>query len=111
MTALTKGDWNKLARLGRHLARYPRDVNWKKYQDEFDQVPKYTDSDWARCRRTRRSTSGECSHRGQHMLKFWSKTQAAVSMSSAEDSGEGKSRGARDNAAVGRTKARTPGDI
>ena len=62
----------------------PQMVNWYKYQDESDQAPAYTDSDWAGCGRTRRSTSGGCSHRGQHMLKFWSKTQAAVSMSSAE---------------------------
>ena len=38
----------------------------------------------AGCRRTRRSTSSGCIHRGQHMLKFWSKTQAVVALSSAK---------------------------
>ena len=31
-----------------------------------------------------KSTSGGCIHRGQHMLKFWSKTQAVVALRSAE---------------------------
>ena len=77
-TATMKDDWNKFVRLGRFVVRYPRVVNWYGYQNEL------TDSDWAGCRRTRRSTSGGCTYRGQHMLKFWSKTQAVVALSSAE---------------------------
>ena len=44
----------------------------------------YTDSDWAGCRRTRRSTSGGCIMLGSHMIQMWSKTQATVALSSAE---------------------------
>ena len=84
MTSPTKDDWNKLVRIGRYLVRYPRVENWYKYQNEPERVAACPDSDWAVCRKTRRSTSGGCMHRGQHMLKFWSKTQAVVALSSAE---------------------------
>ena len=84
MTAPTKDDWNKLVRLGRYFARYPTVVNWHRYQESSENVVACTDSDWAGCRGTRRSTSGGCIHRGQHMLKFRSKTQAIVALSSAE---------------------------
>ena len=80
MIVPTTDDWNKLVRLERYLARYPRVVNWNKYQNASEKVVARADSDWARCRRTRRSTSGGCIH----MLKFWSKTQTVVTLSSAE---------------------------
>ena len=70
MTAPIEGGWNKLIRLGRYFARYPRVVNWYNYQDESDQVVACTDSDWAGAEERRRSTSGGCIHKGQHMLKF-----------------------------------------
>ena len=47
-----KDDWNKLVTIGRYLVRYPRAVNWCKYQNETEQVAACTDSDWAGCRRT-----------------------------------------------------------
>ena len=104
MTAPTTDDWNKVLRLGRYLARYPRVVNWYKYQNASEKVVVCTDSDWAGCRRTRRSTSGGCIHRGLHMLKFWSKTQAVVALSSAEAeigrSSEGESRSSRNDVVV-----------
>ena len=81
MTSSTKDDWNKLVRIGRHFVRYPRVVNWFEYQNESENIAPCTDSDWAGCRR---STSGGCIHREPHMLKFWSKTQAVVALSSAE---------------------------
>ena len=104
MTAPTTDDWNKLLRLGRYLARYTRVVNWYKYQNESEKVVACTDSDCVGCRRTRRSTSGGCIQRGQHTLKFWSKTQAVVARSSAEAelgcSSEGESRSSRDDVVV-----------
>ena len=84
MTAPTTDDWNKLVRLGRYFAQYPRVVKRYKCQNESEKVVACTDSHLAQCRRTRRSTSGGCIHRGQHMLKFWRKTQAVVAQSSAE---------------------------
>ena len=38
MTAPATDDWNKLIRLGRYLARYPRVVNWYKYQNASKEV-------------------------------------------------------------------------
>ena len=69
---------------GEILARYARLENGYKYRYESEKVVPCTDSGWAGCRRTRRSTSGGCIHSGQHMLKFWSKTQAVVALSSAK---------------------------
>ena len=44
----------------------------------------FTDSDWAGCRKSRKSTSGGCIMAGKHCLKAWSKTQAIVAKSSEE---------------------------
>ena len=104
MTAPTKDDWNKLVRLGRYLARYPRVVNWYKYQNKSEKVVACTDSDWAGCRRSRRSTSGGCIHRGQHMLMFCSKNTDSggfeFSRSRTGCSSQGKSRSARGDIVV-----------
>lgn len=44
----------------------------------------YTDSDWAGCVETRRSTSGGVLAWGSHLLSHWSRTQANVALSSGE---------------------------
>ena len=54
----------------------------------------YTDSDWAGCRKTRKSTSGGAVMLGGHCLKTWSKTQAIIAKSSAEAELYGVVRGA-----------------
>ena len=43
-----------------------------------------TDSDWAGCKRTRRSTSGFAIFLGQHLLAFGSRTQKNIALSSGE---------------------------
>eukprot|EP00974_Lingulodinium_polyedra_P082078 7946493-Lingulodinium_polyedra.AAC.1 len=43
-----------------------------------------TDSDWAGCARTRKSTSGGVVMRGRHLIKHWSGTQSTAALSSAE---------------------------
>eukprot|EP00974_Lingulodinium_polyedra_P056564 5439607-Lingulodinium_polyedra.AAC.1 len=43
-----------------------------------------TDSDWAGCPRTRKSTTGGIIARGWRVLKQWSTTQATVALSSGE---------------------------
>ena len=53
-------------------------------QDEVDTLDIYTDSDWAGCRRSRKSSSGGAIMRGTHCLKTWSKTQALIAKSSGE---------------------------
>ena len=44
----------------------------------------YSDTDWAGCPKTRKSTSGGCLMLGGHLLKTWSSTQPSVSLSSGE---------------------------
>ena len=69
-------------------------VSW---QYEESTVDAYTDSDWAGCLRTRRSTSGGLLMLGTHVLRTWSVTQAVVATSSGEaelySMAEGASRG------------------
>ena len=70
--------------LARYLRHKPRCVLWYAYQGTTDEVTCFTDSDWAGCKRTRRYTSGGCMLWGSHPIKMWSRTQALVSLSSAE---------------------------
>lgn len=84
MSAPTVEDWGKLVRLGRCLKGRPRVVLWYKYQEEPGANDAYSETEWAGCRRTRRSTTGGLIRIGGHLLKTWCKTQATVALSSAE---------------------------
>ena len=84
MSSPSRQDWDRLQRLARYLRHKPRCVLWYAYQGTTDEVTCFTDSDWAGCKRTRRSTSGGCMLWGSHPIKMWSRTQALVSLSSAE---------------------------
>ena len=44
----------------------------------------YSDSDWAGCQRTARSTSGGAVMRGRHCIRTWSATQKSIALSSGE---------------------------
>ena len=57
---------------------------WYRFQEAQEYVETYSDTDWAGCRRTRRSTTGGYTALGSHVLKTWCKTQATVALSSAE---------------------------
>jgi len=61
----------------------PRLVWRFRYQDDED-VTVYSDTDWAGCVRTRKSTSGGCIVIGSHLIKTWSSTQSSVALSSGE---------------------------
>ena len=84
MSAPSQHDWERLRRLARYLRHKSRCLLWYVYQDSASEVICFTDSDWAGCRKTRRSTSGGCILWGSHPIKVWSRTQALVSLSSAE---------------------------
>ena len=62
----------------------PRVVNRYTYQEVLAKVEGFSDSDWAGCRRTARSTSGGVVCLGKHFLKSWSSTQRSVTLSSGE---------------------------
>ena len=84
MAAPTVGDRKKLKRLARYLVGVPR-VVWK-YDTQWAAggFQGYSDSDWAGCKRTARSTSGGTIMLGQHCLKTWSATQKSITLSSGE---------------------------
>ena len=84
MSAPTKGDLRKLRRLGRYLIERPRVVIRYDYQGNTEDLNGYSDSDWAGCRRTAKSTSGGAVLKGSHWLKSWSTTQKNVTLSSGE---------------------------
>ena len=84
MSSPSRQDWERLQRLARYLRHKPRCVLWYAYQGTTGEVTCSTDSDWAGGKRTRRSTSGGCMLWGSHPIKMWSRTQALVSLSSAE---------------------------
>ena len=83
MSAPTTSAWNALKRLVRYLVGLPRLV-YRFEDQEVDAVDVYTDSDWAGCSRTRKSTSGGCIMLGKHTIKTWSSTQTGVALSSGE---------------------------
>ena len=62
-------DWEKLKRIGRYLVGRPRLISRFIWQPLQSIVTGYTDSDWAGCATTGRSTSGEILKAGAHMLK------------------------------------------
>ena len=49
-----------------------------------DELVIWCDSDWAGCRRTRKSTSGAMCMFGKHCLKTFSRTQDGIALSSGE---------------------------
>ena len=77
-------DWTALKRLGRYLLDKTRAVVHYPYQDEFDAVNVWTDTDHAGCTSTRKSTSGGVVMLGNHLVKSWSSTQSVIALSSGE---------------------------
>ena len=77
-------DWGAVKRIGRYLSGRPRAVQWFRWQDRPGHFAIYSDSDWAGCRETRKSTSGACLMLGGHLLKSYSRTQSNIALSSAE---------------------------
>ena len=83
MSKPTDTSWKALKRLARFLNGRPRTVYDYPFQ-QADKIDVYTDTDWAGCARTRKSTSGGCIMLGRHTIKHWSSTQPTISLSSGE---------------------------
>ena len=84
MSDPTWGGWKQLKRIGRYLRGQPRLVMHYPWQKETKDVTVYSDSDWAGCKETAKSTSGGVVMQGRHLLKSWSSTQRTVALSSGE---------------------------
>ena len=76
----------KLKRIARYLLRFPRGVVRYRPAEDGGEGPLevYSDSDWAGCPRTRKSTSGGMLVMGGGLLKSWSTTQGPIALSSGE---------------------------
>ena len=73
-----------LKRLARYLAGHPRLVSHYEWQEDSPELWGFSDSDWAGCKQTAKSTSGGIVMRGSHLIKAWSSTQKAITLSSGE---------------------------
>lgn len=83
MSSPSVGGVTAMKRLGRYLQCQSRVVYKYKFQT-ISRVDVYSDTDWAGCVKTRKSTSGGCVLLGSNLIKSWSSTQPSVSLSSAE---------------------------
>ena len=77
-------DMGLLHRIGRYLVGRPRLVMHFKWQPTPSIVTGYSDSDWAGCPTTAKSTSGGIVNLGSHVIKTWSRQQKTIALSSAE---------------------------
>ena len=84
MSAPTERDVRRVNRLGKYLVGKPRVIQKFTWQDGGQELRAFTDSDWAGCTKSRKSTSGGVLMLGDHTLKFWSKTQQTLALSSGE---------------------------
>lgn len=93
MSKPTESSWQALKRLCRYLVGLPRMIFHYRWQ-QVDHIDVYTDTDWAGCPRTRKSTSGGCVLLGAHRANSWFSTQSSVALSSGEAEFNGEVRGA-----------------
>jgi len=69
----------------RYLLQFPRVVlEYHPSAEECGIIDVYSDSDWAGCVRTRKSTSGGVMMMGDGVVKTWSSTQTTIAQSSGE---------------------------
>ena len=92
MAKPTAHAWKALKRLCRYYRSAPRIV-YEFRKQSVDCIDVYTDTDWAGCPRTRKSTSGGVVMLGQHAMKHWSSTQTSTALSSGEAEFAGVIRG------------------
>jgi hypothetical protein len=79
-----QADLEALRRLARYLLDSPRVVYDFPWGASSEQLVVYADTDFAGCTATRRSTSGGCALWAGMLVKHWSTTQKAITLSSGE---------------------------
>lgn len=84
MCTPTRGDLKKLRRLARYLKTAQRTVAKYVWQGSQQSLQGYSDSDFAGCRKTAKSTSGGVIMEGSHYIKSWSAIQKTVALSSGQ---------------------------
>ena len=83
MSVPRASDLVALRRLAQYLVGTPRAVQRLPWQRRTG-LKLFSDTDFAGCPRTRRSTSSGVTMRGLHLIKHYSRTQKVVTLSSAE---------------------------
>ena len=84
MSAPSTEGLERMKRIGRYLKQAPRLQILFSEESDMTQITAHTDSDWAGCKKTRRSVSAGCLRVGESVIKTWSKDQAHLALSSAE---------------------------
>ena len=85
MSKPCREDQDKVTRIGKYLNGGLRRMEQVfPFGRDDSVICAYSDSDWAGCLRTRKSTSGGILCIGGCMIKHWSSTQKAIALSSAE---------------------------
>ncbi len=84
MSCPNEDDFGKLKRVARYLKGAPRFRTIYKYQEKPECIEVWTDSDFAGCQKSRKSTSGGIVRHGEHVIKSWSTNQAVIALSSGE---------------------------
>ena len=72
MSSPRNGDWTALKRVVRYLLGKPRLVWRYTWQEKPKFLSAFSDSNWAGCHDTRKSTSGACFMHGAHLIKAYS---------------------------------------
>ena len=80
----TEGTKQQLRRIARYLKHRPRLVQQFRWQQMPATLSVECDSDYAGCKRTRKSTSGYVAMLGRHCVAARSKTQSVIATSSGE---------------------------
>ena len=83
MSALRESDW-RLTSMARYVKSHPHVLLPQKYQEPPKSTDAVVGTDLARCRRTRKSTSGDYMMHGTPFIKRWATTQTVIVMSSGE---------------------------
>lgn len=83
MSSPDEADLEALRRMIRYLVDSPR-LTYRFPWQEDTGFSVYVDTDFAGCQTTRKSTSGGILYRGEHVIKHWSSTQKAITLSSGE---------------------------
>ena len=84
MSNPSRKSWSKLKRLLRYLKGRPRYRMLYAYQSHPGRITAWSDSDFAGCHKSRKSTSAGVLMLGGHVLKSWATNQAVIALSSGE---------------------------
>ena len=84
MSAPRHSDLKKLRKIGKYLLGKPRLISKFAYQDMPSTNTSFTDSDWAGCIKSAKSTSGGAVCLGEHVIKTYCKQQKVIALSPAE---------------------------